>query len=155
MQTETVRMVTLAPMRVASFLGFSQNPEMDAWKMMVEWARPRRLFDASGTRVFGFNNPDPSEGSPNYGYEFWITIADDLDPGPDVEVKTFSGGLYAVMACSGKPEEVIWPTWQKLIAWRENSPYRLGQHQWLEEHLRLEYGPIEALELDLYMPVQE
>jgi DNA gyrase inhibitor GyrI len=155
MQTETVRMVTLAPMRVASFLGFSQHPEMDAWKMMVEWARPRQLFETPGTRVFGFNNPDPSEGSPNYGYEFWITIADDLDPGPQVEVKDFSGGLYAVMGCSGKAEEVIWQTWQKLIAWRENSRYRMGQHQWLEEHLRLEYGPIEELKLDLYMPVQE
>jgi len=155
MGNDKVRIVNLPPLRVASFLGFGLQPELDAWHLMVDWARPRRCFEMPGTRVFGFNNPDPSPGSPNYGYEFWMTIGDELDQVPQVEIKHFSGGLYAVLGCSGKPDEVIWATWQKLIAWRENSPYRDGRHQWLEEQLKLVYDLPEELSLDLYMPIQE
>ncbi len=49
--------------------------------------------------------------------------------------------------------------WKGLTAWLEISPYRLGQHQWLEEHLgNGKQNFIDLLEdgkmsMDLYMPI--
>ena len=61
-----VRIVELEPMRVASFHAFGESPELKASKKLVDWAKPKGLLDAKGThRIFGFNNPDPSPGSPN------------------------------------------------------------------------------------------
>ena len=39
-------------------------------------AQPRRrqhVLDQPG-RLFGYNNPDPTPGSSNYGYDVWITV---------------------------------------------------------------------------------
>jgi len=49
--------------------------------------------------------------------------------------------------------------WKGLTAWLESSPYRLGHHQWLEEHLgNGKQNFIDLLEdgkmsMDLYMPI--
>ena len=40
--------------------------------------------DVEKARFFGFNNPNPSPGSPNYGYEQWLTV------GPEVQAE---GGI--------------------------------------------------------------
>ena len=73
MTTETVQIVTLEPMRVASAWAFGPNPEEMAWQKLVAWAESHDLL-STGHRVFGFNNPNPSVGSPNYGYEYWLTV---------------------------------------------------------------------------------
>lgn len=154
MDTEKIRIVELPPMRVASFLGFGQQPELQAFQLLMEWAGPRGLLAEQGRRVFGFNNPDPSPGSPNYGYEVWITVGPEVAADSPAEIKQFSGGYYAVSRCSGKPEQVIFPAWQELVAWRENSSYRIGQHQWLEEQISPLGGDFETLTLDLYLPIE-
>jgi len=145
-----VRIVTLPPMRVASFYGYGEGPEMVAHGTLEEWERPRGLLQAnSGRLVFGFNNPSPTAGSPNYGYEFWMTLDADEDPGEGVEVKTFPGGMYAVTRCVGV--EIIGAVWQQLAAWRNGTHYRYGNHQWLEEHVNIwDSGPFT---LDLFLPI--
>ncbi len=76
-----VRIVELKPMRVASARVVSESPENDAWKILCAWAEPIGLLDdAENHPVFGFNNPQPSPGKKEYGYEFWIQI------GPEIEV---------------------------------------------------------------------
>ena len=65
-----VRVEKLPPMRVASLWGFGPQPEDIAWQKLRAWAGPRGLLDKPEEHpIFGFNNPNPSAGSPNYGYE--------------------------------------------------------------------------------------
>ena len=152
-----VRIVKLEPMRVASFLGFGKSPEELAWEQLIAWAKPKGLLTDPGKhRLFGFNNPNPSAGSPNYGYEVWIEIDPEFDVEEDVKTFTFPGGLYAVTRCEVPKGRfnVIGETWQKLVTWREASPYRYGGHQWLEQSLP-DAPPDTEFVLDLYMPIAE
>ncbi len=103
-------------------------------------------------RFFGFNNPDPSPGSPNYGYEQWLTVGPDIQPEGDVKIKNFGGGLYAVTRCK-LPQ--ITETWRRLAAWREDSRYKYGHSQWLEESLSPAGTPLEDHVLDIYLPIAE
>ena len=151
-QQLNVRIVTLPPLRVASFYGYGAEPEMIAHGKLEEWARPRGLLQPnSGRLVFGFNNPSPTPGSPNYGYEFWMTLDSEEDPSEGVEVKQFAGGLYAVTRCVGT--EIIGEVWQQLAAWRNGTHYRYGTHQWLEEHINI--WDSEQFVLDLFLPIGE
>lgn len=152
-----VRIVELEPMLVASYLGFGESPEVLAWEKLFDWARPEGLLEDPETyRLFGFNNPNPSPGSPNYGYEVWMTIVPGVVPGGEGQVVEYGGGKYAVTRCV-VPEgdfDVIGQTWKKLVAWREDSRYRCGAHQWLEESLP-EAPPGTEFVLDLYLPIAE
>ena len=154
-----VKIVKLEPMHVASAHGFGESPEGDAWEKLFAWAKPKGLFDhPEQHRIFGFNNPDPTPGSPNYGYEFWIVVGPDVEPEGAVKVKEFSGGLYAVTRCevpAGGAYDAIPATWQRLVAWCEDSKYRTATHQWLEEHLTPMDTPLEDFVLDLYAPITE
>jgi hypothetical protein len=95
-----VRLVKLEPLRVASVHGFGQSPEDEAWQKLMAWAKPKGyLDDKEHHRIFGFNNPNPSPGSPNYGYEFWMVVGPEVQPEGEVEIKEFPGGLYAVARC--------------------------------------------------------
>ncbi len=151
-----VRIVKLEPRRVASVHGFGPSPENEAWQKLVAWAKPKGyLDDPEHHRIFGFNNPDPAPGSPNYGYEFWMVVGPDVQPEAGVEIKDFSGGLYAVAHCAvqGEPWQTIPAAWKKLVLWRENSQYQCASHQWLEEHLEEEGMSEGDFNLDLYLPI--
>ncbi|MGD8457970.1 MAG: GyrI-like domain-containing protein [Anaerolineales bacterium] len=155
MDKNEVRIVRLEPMQVASFYGFSETPEIDAHQQANAWLEEIGLLDQPDAyRSFGFNNPDPTPGSPKYGYEIWITVEEGMDVGEDVKTKEFTGGLYGVMDCNGI--ETIGKDWKHLLAWRETSHYKPGSHQWLEELLTK--SP-QAQETDyrfyLYIPLVE
>ncbi len=150
--TEDVRIVRLEPMRVAAALGFGPEPEGQAWEALTRWAEAAGLA-LTDHRLFGFNNPSPTPGSPNYGYEQWLVLKGEAAPSAAVQVKPFAGGLYAVMRCAGTPNPEIW---QSLVRWREASPYRAAHHQWLEELLTPDLlGQWEKVEFDLYLPIAE
>jgi DNA gyrase inhibitor GyrI len=152
-----VRIVRLEPMRVASVHGFGESPEEEAWRKLEAWAKSKGLLeDPKRHRIFGFNNPDPSPGSPNYGYEFWIVVGPGVESEGGVKVKDFPGGLYAVTRCEviGDPYEIIPETWKRLATWLEDSKYTYAHHQWLEEHIRL-HAPGQDFVLDLYAPIAE
>ena len=152
-----VRIVNLEPMRVASFWGFGASPERAAWDQLLAWARPRGLLgNREAHRLFGFNNPNPSAGSPNYGYETWIVVDPDTEAEGGAKIVDFEGGLYAVTRCV-VPQgqfDVIGLTWQRLVAWREDSRYKGGTHQWLEESVPIDLPDTEFV-LDLYLPIAE
>lgn len=111
--------------------------------------------DVSRRQFFGFNNPSPSIGSPNYGYEQWVTAEpDELGVGA-VVIKQFGGGRYGLIRCQ---LEHIQESWAQLALWLEHSHYTMGQHQWLEACLTPEAllrGDTSALEFDLYIPLAE
>ena len=155
MKEQDVRIVELEPMRVASAHAFGPGPEGAAMQKLMAWAEPKGLLaDPGKHRVFGFNNPDPSPGSPNYGYEFWIVVGPDVEPEGDIKIKEFSGGLYAVSRCEvlGDAYDVIPAAWKQLVVWRENSTHQCGSHQWLEESLG-PFGSTDSFTLDLYLPI--
>jgi len=152
-----VHIVKLEPMRVASFLGFGESPETLAWEKLFAWARPKGMLDdPEQHRLFGFNNPNPSPGSPNYGYEVWIVVDPDQEPDDEAKMLDFDGGLYAVTRCPVPTGQfdVIGATWKKLVTWRDDSKYKSGNHQWLEESLPLNPPDTEFV-LDLYLPIAE
>lgn len=156
MEELDVRISILEPMRVASFHAYGPSPELDAAAKLVDWAQPRGyLNEPEKPRIFGFNNPNPSAGSPNYGYEFWIQIGPEIKVEKGVTVKEFEGGLYAITRSCGI--ENITANWMKLAEWVENnSKYRFGTKEMLEEHI----GPFpfdisEDFTLDLYCSIRE
>lgn len=151
MSENEVRIIMLEPMRVASVHGFGKEPERIAWDKIMAFVEENGLRNVAGARFFGFNNPNPSPGSPNYGYEQWVTIGSAVGATPDVAIKNFSGGLYAVMRCQGVAN--IGRTWQQLVGWVENSRYRHGSHPCLEEVLTPPPTPEEAFLLDLFTPI--
>jgi AraC family transcriptional regulator len=150
-----VNIVQLDPMRVASFHAFGSSPEDAAWAKLEAWAKPRGLLDFTQHRVFGFNNPSPSAASPNYGYEFILTIGPEIQPDGEASLQEFPGGLYGVARIEtiNDPGVDIPEAWKKLSLWLEDSPYQMGRHQWLEEHIEAEgAGPL-GWTLDLYIPL--
>jgi DNA gyrase inhibitor GyrI len=152
-----VRIVTLPPMRLACVNGFGPAPEGQAIEKMKAWANAHELL-GKPCRQFGYNNPDPTPGSPNYGYDVWITVDEPVKADGEVRIIDFPGGLYAVTRCEVKnPGEDIPATWQKLFQWMQASQYHHGRHQWLEEHIGSleEYGSDQPFTLDLHLPISE
>ncbi len=156
-----VKIVRLDPMRVASTYGFGPSPEGIAWEKMRNFMQAQGMLDAvSSHRYFGFNNPSPAPASPNYGYEQWVVVGPDVESEGDAQIKDFPGGLYAVTRCDLTNIE---SQWKRLVAWREDSLYKVGRHQWLEESItperalnmgQEEFDPAAHI-LDLYMPIGE
>jgi len=154
-----VRIVHLEPLRVAYALGFGQEPEGLAWAKILTWAEHKGwLNNLKAHRFLGFNNPNPAPGSPNYGYEQWMTVGPEDGSEGEVKVKDFAGGLYAVARCQG-PQNIP-QAWKDLLVWCDNSQYRMAEHQCLEECLSTEllnFGvmPWEKVLFDLYLPIAE
>lgn len=159
MQTIDVKIVHLDPMRVAVFHGYGPNPEELAWKQMEEWAADRGCFQPTGTaRIFGFNNPNPSDATPNYGYELWLTLSDEIEVDSPARVRQFPGGMYAVTHLENivDPGDQIPRAWHALYLWVEDSRYKMTDEPCLEEdHRRPGMPPDSKWEMDLYLPVRE
>ncbi len=150
----------LGPMRVAFYRHTSATPELDAFAVMREWVMKAGLdADRAKTRYFGFNNPNPPHdlvpGSTEYGYEVWVTVDDGFDVTDErIGTKAVPGGKYAVMTVTVEDGGSIPGAWQRLNNWLAISPYALGSHQWLEEHLDFGDDQGHDMKLDLYMPLE-
>jgi len=151
----SVRIVRLEPQRVAMSYGFGTGPEGIAWEKMLAFVRAKGLDkDQQAHRYFGFNNPSPAPGSPNYGYEQWITVGPEVEGDDEIKIKDFGGGLYAVTHCK---LEHITDVWMQLVDWREKSRFRQANHQWLEEIITdpTAHEIDGTMEFDLFMPIAE
>ncbi|MCK4266837.1 MAG: effector binding domain-containing protein [Thermoplasmata archaeon] len=121
----------------------------------MAWAKPLGIFHNPANRLFGFDNPYPSPGNPEYGYEVWIQVDDDFI-GEDVTVKEFPGGDYAVARVEvprGK-FEVITEAWKELVEWQKKSGYPCAENICLEESIRTDRKELEFI-LDLYLPIKK
>ncbi|HBY06856.1 MAG TPA: hypothetical protein DEH22_03390 [Chloroflexi bacterium] len=148
-----VRIVNLEPMRVISAYGFGAEPESIAWEKIKTFAQKNNLqLENNSTTTFGFNNPNPSVGSPNYGYEIWLPVDEIIQPEGDLRLVGFRGGLYAVTTFKGL--ENIGEVWGKLAKWAEGSKYKRAHHQWLEELTTYGLSPEEYV-FNLYLPIAE
>ena len=154
MGEEDVRIVDLPDMRVASALGFGTNPEDQAFSILIPFAKRIGLEPGSpGYRIFGFDNPSPSLGSPKYGYEVWLPVGPDVEAEDPITIKEIPGSKYAVTRFTGLSN--IGQVWGELVAWFEDSSYTRPPN-WstcLEEVLNpLEQDP-EKWVFDIYLPV--
>ena len=108
-----VRVVRLEPMRVACVNGYGKEPETIAFNKMLAYVKAAGLdTDGKPHRFFGYNNPNPSAGSPNYGYDVWVTVDPEAQPEEGVRMIDFPGGLYAVTSIRPQTGEEIFPAWQ-------------------------------------------
>lgn len=141
----------LQPMLVISFHAFGESPEGVALDKLFAWAKGGHKIG----RVFGFNNPNPGIGSPEYGYEVWMPVSPGLLEVGEGRLQYFSGGQYAVLRCTvRRPWEDIPAAWERHVAWLAGSEYQRGTHQWLEEHLDPESAAGGAtFKLDLFLPI--
>lgn len=156
MDDSSVHLVHLEPMLVATAYGFGDNPEELAWKTFDAWAAPKCLLDDPEAHpIFGLNNPYPRPGRAKYGYEFWVKVGPDVEPGGCIRIEEFFGGLYAVARCEvkGHPERIP-EGWQKLATWCKENHHQLGHHPALERFLS-NPGDLENLVMELYCPIEQ
>jgi effector-binding domain-containing protein len=151
-----VRIVDLPAMRVASALGYGTHPEDEAATRIVRFAQSIGLEPGMpGYRTFGFNNPNPSPGSPNYGYEIWLVVGPEVQAEEPVTIKDVPGGKYAVTQFTGLSR--IGEIWRALVAWFEDSPYTRPPNwcRCLEEVVNPAESDPEKWTFNLYLPIAE
>ncbi len=166
MQLKDVRIVHLPPATVASARYFGPDPEDHAGLMIADFTRANRLWETGDVRLYGFNSPNPPPEGGEYGYEFWVTIPDEMDVPAPLTKKRFKGGTYAAHAIKmGDFHE-----WQWLFKWAyESEEYEINgsgtpddMFGGLEEHLDY-YDSIQETpegepavhQLDLLIPVKK
>lgn len=162
-----VRIVYLPPATVAAAHHIGDDPEHHVCMMIDKFVRETGLCKIKpDLRHYGFNHPNPVDGTGYHGYEIWVTIPDDMEIPFPLAKKHFVGGLYAAhMIAMGNFNE-----WEWLLDWVDKSEkYEFAgdmqdqEHMCglLEEHLNyvnhtyLNNTEPEDLQLDLLMPIRE
>jgi AraC family transcriptional regulator len=143
-----IRTTEIGPCRVAYYRAVGKNPETAAWRVLSAWADENQL--AGTSRRFGFDNPGPSSDSPEYGYEVWIVVGDDIEGSGEVRIKNFEGGRFAVLRTDLSE---IGRNWQRLMRWIRSSQFDAAPGQCLEESLSPPGTPEDSLILDLHLPI--
>lgn len=162
-----VRILLLPPAAVAAYQYIGESPEEHVGNVMDSFIRESGLYlKKPDARYFGFNHPDPEEGSRVYGYEVWVTIPEDMEAPEPLVKKRFPGGLYAAYT-------INFPDffeWQFLYQWAERNeqyepamspPEEKNMGGGLEEHLNWVYSahmgwPENGIDgkLDLLLPIR-
>lgn len=162
-----VRIVHLPAATVATAHFIGPNPEDHAGTMIADFARKNRLWETgSSVRLYGFNSPNPPPEGGEYGYEFWVTIPEDMEVPEPLVKKQFPGGTYAAHCIQmGNFHE-----WDWLFRWGyESDEYEIAgsgspedMYGCLEEHLnyydhiqQTAEGEPEVTQLDLLIPVKK
>ncbi len=149
-----VSIVRHEPMRVASVTGFGEIPEEQAMEKILAFMESKGL-EFEDLRWYGFNNPNPSPGSPNYGYEIWITVGPHVEGEGEVTIQEIPSRLYGIARCKGLSS--IGEVWKQLALWFEDSHYQKPPHwyQGLEQLLVPPDTPYEDYVFDLHVPLAE
>ncbi len=156
-----IRILYLAPATVASSHYIGENPEENAEKALARFIKESNLTVLKPDfRVYGFNNPSPTKGMEQYGYEFFVTIPQNLNVESPLIKKEFAGGLYAAH-CIKMGDFHEWTPFAEQIKaskeyeidWRES----LGMGGCMEEHINaysLYNGDVSGfIQLDLLIPI--
>lgn len=162
-QKMDVRIVYLPPVTVAAYQYIGENPEDMAGEKIYSFIKEKNLSKLKPDfRLFGFNNPSPQDGQKVYGYEFWVTIPENMQVNGPIVKKQFNGGLYAAH-CINFGDFYEWGAFidymnnNKIyeIDWREPN----GMGGCLEEELNIftniKQGAKKAQQLDLFIPIKE
>lgn len=157
-----IRILYLAPATVAACHYMGDNPEENAEKILARFIKESNLTALKPDfRMYGFNNPSPTKETDQYGYEFFVTIPENLNVEAPLMKKEFAGGLYAAH-CIKMGDFHEWELFSEQmkaskeyeIEWRE--PHGMGGC--MEEHINaysLYHGYVrEFIQLDLLIPIK-
>jgi DNA gyrase inhibitor GyrI/DNA-binding HxlR family transcriptional regulator len=150
-----VRFERLLPMRVAVFnSGLSTSPEEKTWKKLRAWAEPKGfLANLDEHPIYGFNNPNPSPGKEEYGYELWIKVPPDFQE-EGIICKEIPEQLYSVTRCEiNDPYKDIPQTWKRLVDWTKRKGKKISRKPCLEKTVSSS-DPDDFI-MDLYLPIEE
>lgn len=157
-----VRIVKLPKMVFACYRAESSSPEEDCWNVLNQFILEHKLLEQYGFRHFGFNNPDPTQDSPVYGYEMWVTIPLDLAVPSPLYKREFAGGIFGAIPTYMTE---IGERWGSLWQWAlNNEKYEVDwdietDRRCLEECIDYQQfndpkiGP-EEKQLDLLVPIR-
>lgn len=158
-----VRIVSLPRMVFACYRAESGTPEKDCATEVNKLILENSLHEKYGYRHLGFNNPDPQEGNPVYGYEMWVVVPEDFVVPEPFYRKEFAGGLFASVPTQ---MTVIGERWRQLWDWvMNNHKYEVdwnpdSDRRWLEECI--DYSSFTSEEtdendkqLDLLAPIKQ
>jgi len=159
-----VRIIYLPPAKVVSCHYVGKEPENNASKILDKFVLDNDLANKKpDLRVYGFNNPNP-EGDEDYGYEYWVTIPDDMDVDETAIKKEFGGGLYATY-CIKMGDFHKWQTFFEWVVKSEEYEYDprepLSMGGSMEEHLNAfsffnnKNEDRSFIQLDLLIPIKE
>ncbi len=165
---ENTRILYIPPATVAASHSIGPEPEDVAGEAINRFILTEHLFERKPDyRLFGFNNPNPTPEDESHGYEFWVTIPDDMEvPAPLVK-KHMEGGLYAAHCIKmGNFDEWRhfwnWAHHNDVCVYEEREP--MGMFGSLEEHLNapgtFRHATVENarnvqfVQLDLLIPVR-
>lgn len=158
-----IRIIYIPPSKVAAYRCVGESPEEPAKELISAFIKESNLQTVKPDfRLYGFNSPSPEEGQREYGYEFWVTIPDDMEVKSPIEKKELSGGLYAAHCIQfgdfhewGPFRELILNNKEYEIDWRDNE----GDGGFMEEELNIFTNIIEkepkAVQLDLLIPIKK
>jgi DNA gyrase inhibitor GyrI len=96
------------------------NPEEDVLEKVLSFAKDNNLTDKPGVRLFG-RNFYPFEQPERHGYEFYLTIKEDVKPSREAVVRNIPEGLYATLRVRGVAE--IPRGWHALFLMVESAGY--------------------------------
>ncbi|TCO74640.1 effector binding domain-containing protein [Marinisporobacter balticus] len=141
------------PIKVACFEYYGNNPEINAFKALLDWAKNNSIIlDNNKYRLFGYDTTECKPGKGQYGYEACITIDENFNTNDErVKMKELSGGMYAVTTIGVKD---ISKAWARFKSWVKLSKYEFGTHQWLEEHVE-GFNEDFNYDVELFMPICE
>lgn len=157
-----VRIVKLPPMVLACYRAESTTPEDDCAEIVNKFIYDNSLHEKNGFRHFGFNNPEPQDNNPVYGYEMWVVIPNNLlVPNPFYR-KEYEGGLFAAVPTQ---LPIIEERWQQLWEWvKNNQKYEIDWNPAADRRLLeecIDYNSfnssetrVEDKQLDLLAPIK-
>ncbi len=157
-----IRIVYLPPATVVACQHIGENPEEVSGGKIYNFIKESNLpVLKPDFRLYGFNNPSPKEGQAVYGYEFWVTVPENLEVDESYLTKTFEGGLYAAH-CIKFGDFNEWETFSNQL--KENEEYEIdwrgpeGMGGCLEEELNIYTNILEGVnkveQLDLLIPIK-
>ena len=98
-------MTTLPPMRTAACHHYGLEPENP--DPALTWIKENNLLGTA--RFFGFNTePYPTKDNPEFGYDFCVSIPENIIIPDYLYEKRISGGIYAAFICEGIHVGEMW-----------------------------------------------
>ncbi len=108
-------------MRSVNVQSQAPNPEEDALKKILEYAKNNNLTDKPDIRLFG-RNFYPTEKPEPHGYEYYLTVQEEIKPSKEVIIRNIPEGLYATLRIKGVYE--IPTGWNALFSMVNSAGYK-------------------------------
>ena len=118
------RIERLSSAQAAYINASGASPEEEALTKIIVWAKTKNIAPESGIHLLG-RNTYPTDKPEPHGYEYYLTLNNPLTPEEGIKIKTFQGGLFAVLRF--KNLFIMQEAWVSLMKWvKENKHQEVG-----------------------------